>query len=139
MQLAPKKKRVIDRKHEYARERERSVIGTAQWEQSRSANRNGNQHCNRDNKPDSNKRNRRQIAQTEFDGKPGRTPDPAERQPGDRNTPIGFRGCVHSRATIARRFEFVKTRLALVAEQFRVSVRRESKRDCEAEGSSAGS
>ena len=32
MQFPPKKKRVIDRKHEYAREREHRVIGATQWE-----------------------------------------------------------------------------------------------------------
>src|SRR5262249_19409317 len=81
MQFAPKQEHIIDREHKNAGKSEDAVIGSALREQTRLTNGNGNQCNNCNEEPDSNVRNRGQIAQTDLDREPGRAPDDAERQP----------------------------------------------------------
>src|SRR5262245_12635711 len=91
MQLRPKQQRVVHGKHENSGHREDDIIFASSWEQMRSAYRHSHEHEDRDEKTNRHERNGREIAQSDFDGKPGGAPNNAKGHPGDWHTPPNFR------------------------------------------------
>src|SRR6266850_2312873 len=63
------------------------IVSAVGWQQSEPTDRDCNKNGHRDYEPNGNKRNRWQVAQTDFDREPGGTPNDAEGEPRHKNSP----------------------------------------------------
>src|SRR5690349_21793187 len=88
VQFTPKEEGIIPAKHEQPGEGKNCIIASAPGPELRPPNRNQDEDCDGDYEADCNERHRWQIAKSDFDDKPGRAPNHAEREPCECDAPV---------------------------------------------------